>query len=143
MTAPAPAAPHTAPLPLRRGGGFEVAFVPGPERIAQMRKITAVHLRYWKVPEPQRPDIILIVSELVTNAMVHGHGQVGLRIDRTDDQVYIEVTDENPAPAQLRHSTEDDMSGRGLHIVDVLAQNWGVSNGGRTTWCALSTGGGR
>ncbi|MCX4901625.1 ATP-binding protein [Streptomyces sp. NBC_00257] len=143
MTAPAPAAPRTAhPVPLRPGS-FEVAFVPGLDRIAQMRRITAVHLRYWQVPESLRPDIILVVSELVTNAVVHGRGQVGLRIGWFDDRVRIEVTDENPAPARLRRATDDDMSGRGMHIVDALAQTWGVSNGGRTTWCVIAAGGDR
>ncbi|MCX4862465.1 aldo/keto reductase [Streptomyces sp. NBC_00257] len=50
------------------------------DRIAQMRRITAVHLRYWQVPESLRPEVILVVSELVTNSVVHGRGQVGLRI---------------------------------------------------------------
>ncbi|MFJ1717337.1 ATP-binding protein [Streptomyces sp. NPDC088260] len=143
MTASAPAAPDTArPIPLRPRS-FEVAFVPGLDRIAQMRRITAVHLGYWQVPESLRPEIILVVSVLVTNSVVHGRGQVGLRIGWSDDRVRIEVTDENPAPARLRHATDDDSSGRGLYIVDVLAQNWGVGNGGRTTWCVLAAGGER
>ncbi|MFF3730765.1 ATP-binding protein [Streptomyces sp. NPDC002476] len=141
MITPTPAEPYRAPRIPPRPHLFEVAFLPGPERVAQMRRLTTAYLRYWQVPEPLQSDMVLVVSELVTNAIQHGKGQVGLRIKSTDTRALIEVSDENPDPPRLRLATDDEVSGRGMLIVDSLAQSWGVSRDGMTTWCNLATGG--
>ncbi|MFI9630034.1 ATP-binding protein [Streptomyces sp. NPDC052042] len=120
-----------------------MAFLPGPERIAQMRRLTTAHLRYWQVPEPLQSDMVLVVTELITNAIQHGKGQVGLRIKSTGTQTLIEVSDESPTPPRLRRATNDEVSGRGMLIVDALSKSWGVSNNGMTTWCTFATGGSR
>ncbi|MBT2396246.1 ATP-binding protein [Streptomyces sp. ISL-100] len=108
-----------------------------------MRKITAAHLRLWRVPEPTAENVILAVSELVTNGIQHGHGAVGLKAIYSDGVLRVEVTDGNPSPAQLAKADDDDLSGRGLFLVAVLAHNWGVSDDGHTTWCAFHLSSGR
>ncbi|MEN8656101.1 ATP-binding protein [Streptomyces sp. 21So2-11] len=119
------------------GPGFAVAFTPGKSRVAHMRKITAAHLRLWRVPQSIAENVVLAVSELVTNGIQHGHGAVGLKAICSDGVLRVEVTDGNPSPAQLIAADDDDISGRGLFLVAVLAHTWGVSKDGHTTWCAF------
>ncbi|RXS80562.1 ATP-binding protein [Streptomyces sp. TM32] len=140
-TAAAPAA-TVSPKTLHGGTGFAVAVKPVEAHVARMRRITTAHLRLWRVPAPLSESIVLALSELVTNGIVHGHGAVGLIVRYTADLLRIEVSDGNPAPAQLRHADDGDISGRGLFLVASLATDWGVSDGGTTTWCefCLSTG---
>ncbi|MFJ9889512.1 ATP-binding protein [Streptomyces sp. NPDC091287] len=126
------------------GPGFTVApFTPDKHRVAQMRKITANRLRRWRVAEPTVENVVLAVSELVTNGIQHGHGAVGLKAICADGLLRVEVTDGNPDPAKLAEADDDDLSGRGLFLVAVLAHNWGVSDDGHTTWCAFRLSSGR
>lgn len=122
---------------------FVVAFTPDETRVARMRRITAAQLRYWNVTGDLAKDIVLAVSELVTNGIQHGHGAVGLKAICAADVLRIEVTDGNPAPAQLAKADDDELSGRGLFLVAVLANNWGVSDDGYTTWCDFHLSSGR
>jgi protein-L-isoaspartate(D-aspartate) O-methyltransferase len=116
---------------------FEMAFEPDRAWVSRSRRITTAVLGLWKVGGAQAEDIVLIVSELVTNAIEHGEGGVGLRVQWSGSDVRIEVTDDNPAPARMRLSSDDDVSGRGLLLVTVLARRWGVTDDGRTTWATV------
>ncbi len=71
---------------------------------------------------------MLLVSELVTNAIAHASGRVKLRLVREGGLV-CEVYDSSDGHPRIRlHDDEDDMleSGRGLHVVGRLAKRWGV-----------------
>lgn len=122
-------------------GGFDVAFLPENCRVAHMRRITAAHLRYWDLTA-LADSATVVVSELVTNAIQHGQGPVGLRVTRSTHALRIEVTDGTPAPARMRCADAADEGGRGLLLVAALSDNWGVSPDGTTTWAtfALPTG---
>lgn len=115
--------------------GFAVAFTPKETRVGQMRKITAAHMPLWGVPDGLAKDIVLAVSELVTNAIQHGKGDVGLRVRYVDTELRIEVTDGNPVPAEIHVPRASEESGRGLFLVAALSWNWGVSDDGTKTWC--------
>ncbi|TXL87698.1 ATP-binding protein [Streptomyces sp. IB2014 016-6] len=128
--APSAAKPETS-------RAFEVIMAPDRARVAQIRRITMAFMRLWDVPAPLAEDVRLAVSELVTNAVEHGHGSVGLRMRNTGSELSVEVTDDNPAPARLRTAEDDDVCGRGLLLVAVLSKEWGVSDDGRTTWCTF------
>ncbi|MGW0708904.1 ATP-binding protein [Streptomyces sp. NPDC002643] len=117
--------------------GFAVAFTPDKARVGRMRRITAAHLRMWKVSGASAENIVLAVSELVSNAIEHGHGDIELTVLYSCGEVRVEVTDDNPAPAKLTFADAEDVSGRGLFLVAVLAQDWGVSDDGRSTWCVF------
>ncbi|MCL7381275.1 ATP-binding protein [Streptomyces sp. 35G-GA-8] len=132
-----PASAVAPPAAQLRTGVFEVAMAPDPARVAQIRRITVAHMRLWAVPATLAEDVRLVVSELVTNAVEHGHGTVSLRMRHTGSHLHIEVTDANPTPAQLCAAADDDVCGRGLFLVDALSGNWGVSNGGTTTWATF------
>ncbi|MFI7104159.1 ATP-binding protein [Streptomyces sp. NPDC050161] len=124
--------------------GFAVSFAPDPARVVLVRRTTAARLRMWGVPCALAEDIVVAVSELATNAVQHGFGDVVLKVERVGAGLLrIAVSDGNPAPAELRLAAEGDVSGRGLFLVAAFAENWGVSDGGKTTWCIFRLPSGR
>ena len=85
-----------------------------------------------------RHDLGLIVSELVTNAVRHGDGDIDLLLDVRDGRIRGEVIDQGDGFASaLRQASPDDLGGRGLVIVDHLAQEWGVYDGSSHVWFHL------
>ena len=85
-------------------------------------------------------DAELIISELVTNALLHGEPPVRVRV-HAGEVVRIEVRDTGrSAPIVLPRNT-DAMTGRGLALVAALASSWGVDGdptGGKVVWAELS-----
>ncbi|MFC9931696.1 ATP-binding protein [Streptomyces sp. NPDC127190] len=103
----------------------------------RLRRIVRASLTYWR-----RPDLIetaeLLLSELATNALRHGHGHdITVRVFFHDGCCVIEVNDGSSARPALRRASPTDEGGRGLILVDALAESWGVSDDGATTWCTL------
>ncbi|MFJ3713444.1 ATP-binding protein [Streptomyces sp. NPDC090053] len=131
--------------------GIEISFLRKPQqggemsvvdmsRPSQMRRITLDHLRLWQL-HTLIDDAILLVSELVTNAFLHGEGSaVGVRLYQTPSYLCVEVTDGSPEVPRLRPVGPTEERGRGLFLVDALAHTWGVSHDGATTWCTLTLG---
>lgn len=130
-------APAVANALAQTSRAFDVPFAPDRACVSRARRITSAYLGLWNVTGPLAENILLAVSELVTNAIEHGTGDVTLRVQYPDDEVRIEVVDGNPAPAKLSTAGDEDESGRGLFLVAVLARKWGVSNDGTTTWCVF------
>lgn len=89
-------------------------------------------------------DATLIVSELITNAILHSGGrQIQLTLDLRDGVLSIRVHDGVAGPRPMaRTPAYDDEHGRGLSLVREIARKrhgtWGVSDNGATTWCELS-----
>lgn len=84
----------------------------------------------------------LIVTELVSNAVLHGEGRIGLDLRVEDGRMCIEVVDEGTGqvPA-IRESTGDgEPGGWGLQIVDTLAGRWGAHEGTTHVWAELELG---
>jgi PAS domain S-box-containing protein len=84
------------------------------------------------------PNAELVVSELVSNAVMHGWGQVLLRLDDTDDGLRIEVEDENPAPPVTTDGHLGRVGGFGMQIVERLADwGWRPSGSGKVVWAKI------
>ncbi|MFJ9006740.1 ATP-binding protein [Streptomyces canus] len=85
----------------------------------------------------------LLVSELVTNALRHATGPIGVRLvhpDAADGVLLVEVSDPLPDPPRERVAGLEDESGRGLQLVAHAARRWGTRPGatGKTVWFELS-----
>jgi anti-sigma regulatory factor (Ser/Thr protein kinase) len=80
--------------------------------------------------------VVLLTSELVTNAIVHAGTSVTLAVQCGEDAIRVEIDDrstELPVPRQV---PPDSISGHGLKLVDVMSGRWGVERhaGGKTVW---------
>jgi anti-sigma regulatory factor (Ser/Thr protein kinase) len=91
----------------------------------------------------------VVVSELVTNAVLHGRRPIELELSADESTVRIEVFDgdRDHQGVARRPVGVDDHHGRGLHVVDALARRWGVDAHarGKVVWAelALANGGPR
>ncbi|MBV2355518.1 SpoIIE family protein phosphatase [Streptomyces sp. J2-1] len=105
-----------------------------PREVARARRLVRDRLREWGLPQAVE-TAELLVSEVVTNAVRHGSGPVGLRVVRTDALLF-EVTDGEPALPDMREPRPDDEAGRGLRVVSRLAREWGATTSGhrKTVW---------
>ncbi|AUG79491.1 PAS sensor protein [Kitasatospora sp. MMS16-BH015] len=81
----------------------------------------------------------LLVSELVTNALKHGRGEIRLRLLR-DRTMVCEVWDDGYAQPRQRRAQETDEGGRGLQLVSLLAERWGSRRtpSGKIVWFELT-----
>jgi len=82
----------------------------------------------------------LLVSELVGNAVGHAQSTVELEAVLLEDRIRVEVSDDNDERLRRRASTDFDLSGRGIAIVEAMAQSWGVRDRGigKTVWFELA-----
>ena len=95
------------------------------------------------VDEPLAETLILLVSELVTNAVVHTGCPAVLRLllpgGAEAATVRLEVADSSARPPAPRHADGDETNGRGLELVDGLADRWGwnLEGAGKSIWCEV------
>ena len=121
--------------PRERVVSWEHRLAPHPESIGQARR----HARY--VLEPYADDdmlerVELVVSELVTNAVRHGPGElITLRlVSAPDGGVAGEVVDQGDGVVAIRERGSGLDGGLGLPIVDALTSAWGVYPGSTHVW---------
>ncbi|WP_425578040.1 ATP-binding protein [Streptomyces glaucus] len=118
-----------------------------PASVGPARRHVRGLLTAWGVPGDTCDNAVLILSELVTNALTHAAGdRVVLRLHTAGDRLRIEVEQQNRGPTlpELRQPGCDDQSGRGLLLVETLSSAWGTVDtphgSGRTVWAELPAG---
>jgi anti-sigma regulatory factor (Ser/Thr protein kinase) len=88
-------------------------------------------------PPEVREAILLMVSELATNAVVHAGGGFVVRVERVDGSIRVTVTDGGSGRPVVQHPDEHQPHGRGLRIVDELSDEWGSEDTaahGKAVW---------
>ncbi|WP_102925509.1 ATP-binding protein [Streptomyces noursei] len=161
---------------LREGGepaattGRESWWMPGPDgfaacalggaecTVAEARRFTRSTLEAWRMCPHLADSAVLIVSELVTNALRHGSVdplgmgldflveerfcQAWLALTRQEHGVLCAVSDGGTTAPVLRPRDELAECGRGLHLVDRLSDSWGWTPpdaSGKTVWATVMT----
>jgi serine phosphatase RsbU (regulator of sigma subunit)/CheY-like chemotaxis protein/anti-sigma regulatory factor (Ser/Thr protein kinase) len=106
--------------------------------IARARGFVSGALVDWGLAADVAP-LELMVSELVSNALVHGTGPIGVRLRRDDSTLRLEVSDEGGTTAPQVHPQV--VGGWGLQFVDQLADSWGSEkrDGGTVVWVVKRT----
>jgi anti-sigma regulatory factor (Ser/Thr protein kinase) len=109
-----------------------------------------VEVRRWasrtlaQVDDAHLGDVLLVATELVTNAYDHGQGPLRVRMSHTavPCRVRIEVDDSCVDPPVVKAASRDSPGGRGMQLVDKLAAAWGVqqhpATGSKTVWAEVS-----
>ncbi|MFF7646613.1 ATP-binding protein [Streptomyces canus] len=139
--------PHPPPAPTRE---FAMRFTSTPRGARLARRLVSHRLSEWGHPyaSPTNETVTLIAAELTANAVRHGHVpgrdfHLSLTETAPGSTLRVEVTDTRaeklPAPGTQPLDCE---SGRGLLLIDALADNWGVTgrpNGpGKTVWAEFN-----
>lgn len=85
-------------------------------------------------------DVLLLVSEVVTNACLHAHGPRELTLHCSPDRLRIEVTDDSPVHPRPRPFAVGVPGGHGLVVLERLSRSWGsVPRGtGKTVWVEVA-----
>lgn len=83
-----------------------------------------------------RDDVLLLTSEVVANAVTHGRSEVRLSLRGNRLGVRVDVSDDNTRLPTRQPHDPDALDGRGLSLVDQLADRWGVDSAalGKTVW---------
>ena len=113
-------------------GDLEVTLAPdvtAPERARRHLEEVSDHLS-----DEVLDDVKLLVVELVTNSLKFaGNGAIGLKLVAEEDSIRVEVHDDGPGfSPTAQEPAPDDLSGRGLFLVEALADRWGVTLDGTT-----------
>ncbi|GAA0933630.1 hypothetical protein GCM10009549_57890 [Streptomyces thermoalcalitolerans] len=124
-----------------------------PAAVSVSREFVRQTLRHWKL-EDQAADVTLMTSELVSNAAKEtGFGDrqpkswevtakhvIALQLRVLDGSLFIEVWDRSPLVPVKQMVTADAEGGRGLHLVEALAKDWGTYRppaGGKIVWARV------
>ncbi len=112
-----------------------------PSAVAEARTFVVNALRRWEL-ESLVPDAELLTSELVTNSLLHARTEVKVTVAVADGVAEVGVADGSASPPQSRPPVVTGESGRGLHLVEQVAEEWGVvpTSHGKQVWFRLDVG---
>jgi anti-sigma regulatory factor (Ser/Thr protein kinase) len=106
-----------------------------PQSVAGARALVRAALERWR--EDDLVDTVtLLLSELVTNAVVHAAAVPTVAVHLLPDRVHVEVADDDTTELEARQAPLSAESGRGLALVEALAHTWGqvALPGGKVVW---------
>ncbi|MFJ9725527.1 ATP-binding protein [Streptomyces sp. NPDC101209] len=124
------------------GACAEWSFPARPGAVRTARSAVRDQLHSWDL-DPLGDLAALLVSELVTNALRHATGPIGVRLVRPaalPGVLLVEVSDPLPDLPRERVARPEDESGRGLQLVAHSSRRWGTRPGGagKTVWFELA-----
>ena len=110
---------------------------PHPTSVGAARRFVRDVLKTRRVDDGVVSTVELLTSEVVTNAIVHARSGPQLAVEVDEDKVRVAVRDSSPDVPVRKLGAVDDLSGRGVIIVEELAAAWGVErerNGAKRVW---------
>ena len=113
------------------------------QSVRRARRTIAAFLDPSEVPGAVVEDVLLLVSELVTNAVVHAGSPAVVRLDADVERIKVTVGDrDGDKRPTVREPDPTSPSGRGVLLVDRLASRWGVEpkSSGKLVWFELPRG---
>ncbi|MFE2062541.1 SpoIIE family protein phosphatase [Streptomyces sp. NPDC059467] len=126
----------------RRGRDTATWHLPArDDTAARTRALASPLLRRWHIGGQARDSALLVISELVTNAVRFGAGPVTVRLVKSGSLLSCEVGDAGNGRPRLHRGGLLDDSGRGLHVVHKLTTRWGVrwTETGKAVWAELES----
>jgi anti-sigma regulatory factor (Ser/Thr protein kinase) len=125
------------------GVGVARSYPPNPAVLTEARAFAADRLRAMGRSEVQ-DDVQLLLTELITNVIMHARTDFEVRLEPSGDGVRVEVVDGNPTMPAAGTLAPGALSGRGLTLVDGVAKRWGAQHkkgDGKTVWFEVIPGG--
>ncbi|MFG2003380.1 ATP-binding protein [Spirillospora sp. NPDC048911] len=125
------------------GREFGKGVIATPAVVGLLRDLTEAHLHKWGLSDHVE-NATLVVSELVTNAVNAGRGRlIGFQVICLPAVLMIEIWDPAESKPARKTPEPEDTAGRGLLIVEAVAQAWGIrahppETGGKTVWACLA-----
>lgn len=112
-----------------------------PQAVGHARRFTRRTLRSWNVTGDAQDAVLLIVSELVTNALVHTDGRVRLDLTLVNHRLRVAVADSSPrTPIKPTSIGWEATGGRGILLVEAMSAAWGSLpvSGGKQVWSEVT-----
>jgi anti-sigma regulatory factor (Ser/Thr protein kinase) len=106
----------------------------------QARRLLADLLVAWHIEDgPLGAGALVVISELVTNAVLHGGGHIVLEVDWDPLWLRLSVSDGSRSVPRRRWPRPLETTGRGLRLVEALSARWGVDSRpvGKRVWAEL------
>ena len=121
---------------VERGQGLTLRLPGGPDSVRMARAFVRGAVEGAGLGEQGLDDVLLLTSEVVTNAVLHGGGGVEVRLAQRAERIRVEVDDESVEVPTERQYGLEATTGRGLGLLTALASSWGVEPrvGGKTVW---------
>jgi anti-sigma regulatory factor (Ser/Thr protein kinase) len=118
-------------------------FAPASRAPGQARAFVSEILRSWGVSGALAGDIVLAASELVTNAVEHGRGEVAVELRRHGKRIRLRVGDGAAETPVLRRPEPQARRGRGIALIEAVSMAWGTQPraGGKWVWAEFRSGG--
>jgi GAF domain-containing protein/anti-sigma regulatory factor (Ser/Thr protein kinase) len=109
-----------------------------PDAVPRARRFAVAALS-GLCPDELVDDAALVISELVTNAFLHGEPPVVVRISARAHLIRIEVADDSRSAPVRGRPDSNAMTGRGMGLIESLSSRWGVAPeaNGKKIWCEL------
>jgi serine phosphatase RsbU (regulator of sigma subunit)/anti-sigma regulatory factor (Ser/Thr protein kinase) len=123
-----------APVPPREA---RIRLVSHAASLGPLRELLRRLLRSWRLDDASDGDVQLLTTELAANVINHaGDPSMTVIVRYLGTVVRVEVGDGSRAQPRPRHASDEDIDGRGLALVEALAQAWGVqpTRTGKRVW---------
>ena len=119
---------------------LSVTLSSGPTAAREGRRLLAEHVGRWRLGTPALDTASLVISELATNAMLHGAPPITVSLRPGNGVLFIEVADGGRYRPHRRVAGPLDEGGRGLELVQALSRQWGVRPrlGGKVVWAEIA-----
>ena len=122
-------------------GGATIDLENHPDSVGQAREFARARITDWEA-HALLDDALLVVSELVSNAVSHAHSAPTLRLTYGAETLRIEVADDGTGMPQPRPPSTTREGGRGLYLITAMATVWGIEETaeGKVVWAELRAG---
>lgn len=117
-------------------GGAVLVLAPDPAAVGLARLFVHDRCRDAALAEDACDTAVLLTSETVTNAFVHGRSEARVAVTAGRGRILVEVGDDDRRCPRVADADGEAVCGRGMAIVDLLAAEWGVreDDGGKVVW---------
>ncbi len=120
-----------------------LVLAPDPAAVGLARRFVAATCSAASTTTDLRDAAVLLASEVVTNAFIHGRSETRIAVRAYPERVRVEVADDNSRHPQRVVQDPEALDGRGMTIIDLVATDWGVRDDpyGKTVWFEIAEAG--